>query len=149
MPKLNTKLHREVKAYLDELHAIKAKCAYTWRWVYEDNLYNNDWYYAFEGGILMDTISALRLDDDFAKWIRSMSPKEFEEQFGGKPLNGRGVRSNAVLFSLIEAAKKNRLDPYRYLIWVLTETPKRSRGNVNWAATLLPWCVPESSWPSS
>ena len=36
-----------------------------------------------------------------------------------------GAQSSAVLFSLIETAKENGLDPYRYLVWLLQEAPKR------------------------
>ena len=30
-----------------------------------------------------------------------------------------GTQSSAVIYSLIETAKENKLDPYRYLLWVL------------------------------
>ena len=31
-----------------------------------------------------------------------------------------GPQGSAVIFSMIETAKENRLDPYRYLVWVLS-----------------------------
>ena len=49
-----------------------------------------------------------------------------------------GARSSAVLFSLIETAKENGLDPYRYLVWLLREAPKRFTTDKSWAASLLP-----------
>ncbi len=53
-----------------------------------------------------------------------------------------GARSSAVLFSLIETAKENHLDPYMYLVWVLKEAPKLFNTDKNWAEQLLPQCAP-------
>ena len=88
MPKLNPKLQSEVQAYLDEMHATKAARAYVWRWVHSGHDFlSNSWYYAFEDGILMDIVSALRFDAELTEWVQAMSPEEFEEQFGEKDLN--------------------------------------------------------------
>ena len=53
-----------------------------------------------------------------------------------------GAQSCAVLFSLIETAKENHLDPCRYLTWVLKEAPKRSCSDPDWAQTLTPQNAP-------
>ena len=53
-----------------------------------------------------------------------------------------GARCSAILFSLIETAKENGLDPYRYLTWVLTEAPKRAAAGSVWAAELVPQHAP-------
>ena len=53
-----------------------------------------------------------------------------------------GAQSSSVIFSLIETAKENSLDPYRYLSWVLNEAPKRAPSDPNWATTLLPKYAP-------
>ncbi len=53
-----------------------------------------------------------------------------------------GAKSSAVMFSLIETAKENGLDPYRYLTWLLTEAPKRATADPNWATALLPQNAP-------
>ena len=53
-----------------------------------------------------------------------------------------GARSSAVLFSLIETAKENRLDPYRYLVWLLKESPVRFTTDRAWAESLLPQYAP-------
>ena len=53
-----------------------------------------------------------------------------------------GAKSSAVLYSLIETAKENGLDPYRYLCWVLKNAPILSRDNEDWAKMLLPWAAP-------
>ena len=48
----------------------------------------------------------------------------------------RGAQSSAVLFSLIETAKENGLDPYRYLTWLLNETPRKAAVDPSWATSL-------------
>ena len=53
-----------------------------------------------------------------------------------------GAQSCAVLFSLIETAKENSLDPCRYLTWGLKEAPKRSCSDPDWAQTLIPQNAP-------
>ena len=53
-----------------------------------------------------------------------------------------GAKSTAALFSLIETAKEEGLDPYRYLVWVFREAPKRFCEDRKWAASLLPWYAP-------
>lgn len=53
-----------------------------------------------------------------------------------------GAKSSAVMFSLIETAKKNGLDPYRYLTWVLNEAPRCAKHDPGWAASLIPQAAP-------
>ncbi|GHU83652.1 transposase [Clostridia bacterium] len=48
----------------------------------------------------------------------------------------RGASASAVLFSLIESAKENGIDPYAYLSRVFRDAP-----NGNFAGSLLPWAV--------
>lgn len=55
-----------------------------------------------------------------------------------------GARSSAIIFSLIETAKENGLDPYRYLTFVLTEAPRASKHDSDWAAKLTPEHAPKS-----
>ena len=43
---------------------------------------SNPWLYAFDGGILMDLVAALRFDRDLQEWYDSMTPEEREETFG-------------------------------------------------------------------
>lgn len=66
-----------------------------------------------------------------------MSRKNF--LFANTPL---GAKSSAVIFSLIETAKENGLDPYRYLTWVLKEATKTSIHDTNWAEKLIPEYAP-------
>ena len=55
-----------------------------------------------------------------------------------------GAKSSAIIFSLVETAKENGLDPYRYLAWVLRSAPMLSAASSDWAARLLPYNAPES-----
>ena len=49
-----------------------------------------------------------------------------------------GAQASAVTYSLIETAKENGLDPYRYLLWVLQNAPQLSETDEAWAEKLLP-----------
>ena len=54
----------------------------------------------------------------------------------------RGAQASAVIFSLIETAKENGLDPYRYLMWVLEQAPRLSTEREGWAQLLMPANAP-------
>ena len=54
-----------------------------------------------------------------------------------------GAQSSAVIYSLIETAKENHLDPYRYLLWVLKNAPTLSQTDEAWAEKLLPARAPQ------
>lgn len=55
-----------------------------------------------------------------------------------------GAQSSAVIYSLIETAKENGLDPYRYLVWVLQSAPSRCQEEEHWAETFLPADAPQA-----
>ena len=54
-----------------------------------------------------------------------------------------GAKSSAIIFSLIETAKENGLDPYRYLRFVLREAPVLRSNEPDWEQKLLPQNAPE------
>ena len=54
-----------------------------------------------------------------------------------------GAKSSAVYFSLIETAKENGLDPYRYLTWVLKTAPTINMDDDDQLANLLPLNAPD------
>ena len=54
-----------------------------------------------------------------------------------------GAQSSSVIYSLIETAKENGLDPYRYLLWVLRCASALSQTDEAWAAQLLPEYAPQ------
>ena len=51
-----------------------------------------------------------------------------------------------MIYSLIETAKENGLDPYRYLLWVLQNVPQLSETDEAWAEKLLPANAPEECY---
>lgn len=52
----------------------------------------------------------------------------------------RGAKASAIMFSLIETAKDNGLDPFKYLAYVLKNAPNWDiRNNYNMVEFLLPW----------
>lgn len=53
-----------------------------------------------------------------------------------------GAHASANLYSLIETARANGIEPYRYLVWLFARLPHAARAN-HYAA-LLPWNVPTS-----
>ena len=57
-----------------------------------------------------------------------------------------GAQASSVIYSLIETAKENGLDPYRYLLWVLQNAPQLSETNKAWAESLLPANAPEECY---
>ncbi|MGN8890392.1 IS66 family transposase [Dysosmobacter sp. HCP28S3_G4] len=54
-----------------------------------------------------------------------------------------GAQASSVIYSLIETAKENGLDPYRYLLWVLRNAPALSQTDVAWAGQLTPASAPD------
>ena len=54
-----------------------------------------------------------------------------------------GVQAGAVIYSLIETAKENGLDPYRYLLWVLRNASETDEA---WSEKLLPADTPEECY---
>ena len=50
---------------------------------------------------------------------------------------------------MIETAKENGLDPFRYLVWVLQTAPGMSKDTPDWAAKLMPENVPDVCFAGS
>mgnify|MGYP000274984641 FL=1 len=57
-----------------------------------------------------------------------------------------GAQASAVIYSLIETAKENGLDPYRYLLWLLQNAPQLSETDEAWAEKLLPARAPKECY---
>ena len=53
-----------------------------------------------------------------------------------------GARGSAVIFSIIQTALENGLDPYRYLTWVMHTAPGLDLTNDEAVSKLLPWNAP-------
>ncbi|NLB56551.1 MAG: IS66 family transposase, partial [Lentisphaerae bacterium] len=61
----------------------------------------------------------------------------------------RGARASAVMFSLIETAKENGLDPYKYLVYIFEKAPNSDiRNNIETLQGLMPWIVPDYIRPA-
>lgn len=54
-----------------------------------------------------------------------------------------GTQSNTVIYSLIETAKENDLDPYRYLVWLLHNVHDLRRKDEARAESFLPVNAPQ------
>ena len=54
----------------------------------------------------------------------------------------KGAEASAIIYSLIETAKENGLDPYRYLTWLMHEAPKLDMGAHDQVAMLMPVNAP-------
>ena len=54
-----------------------------------------------------------------------------------------GAQASSVIYSLIETAKENHLDPYRYLLWILRNAPALSQTDAAWAEQLTPASAPD------
>ena len=54
----------------------------------------------------------------------------------------KGAEASAVTYSLIEAAKDNGLDPYRYLTWLMHEASMLDMSMDDQAARLIPINAP-------
>lgn len=54
-----------------------------------------------------------------------------------------GARASSVIYSLIETAKENGLEPYRYLLWILRNAPALCQTDVAWAQQLTPANAPD------
>ena len=54
-----------------------------------------------------------------------------------------GAQGSAIIFSLIETAKESGLDPYRYLVHIMTNAPMLEDKGKEWAEKLLPEYAPD------
>lgn len=55
-----------------------------------------------------------------------------------------GAQGSAVIYSIIETAKENGLDPFRYLTYILSTAPALALSDPDWAETLTPEFAPAS-----
>jgi len=57
----------------------------------------------------------------------------------------RGAKASAIMFSLIETAKENGLNPFKYLTYIFTHAPQMDiRNDIDALQLLLPAFVPKS-----
>ena len=92
---------------------------------------------------LLNYLKDGRLEIDNNRAERSIKPFVIGRKnflFANTP---RGAQSSAVIYSLIETAKENRLDPYRYLVYVLKTAKDLDQTKEDWVDTLLPENAPK------
>lgn len=53
-----------------------------------------------------------------------------------------GAQGSATIYSIVETAKENGLDPFRYLTYIFSKAPELSRATLNWAEQFVPEAVP-------
>ena len=51
----------------------------------------------------------------------------------------KGATGSAIMFSLIQTAIENGLDPYKYLTWLLRKAKDADLTDLNTVKKLLPW----------
>ena len=72
---------------------------------------------------------------------RSMKPFVIDRKnflFANTP---KGATDSAIMFSLIQTAIENRLDPYKYLTWLMKQAKDADLTNEQTIQALLPWNV--------
>ena len=85
-----------------------------------------------------------RLEIDNNRAERSIKPFVIDRKNFLFANTARGAQGSAVIFSIIETAKENKLDPYRYLVYVLKQAKElHSSNETNWVERLLPENAPD------
>lgn len=82
----------------------------------------------------------LELSNNWAE--RSIKPFVMDRKnflFANTP---KGATGSAVMFSLIQMAIENGLDPYRYLTWMMKTAKDADLSQEDTIQTLLPWNAP-------
>ena len=91
---------------------------------------NNEWEYL--ANYVAD--GSIEIDNNFAeRAIRPFAIGRRNWMFADTPA---GAHASAKLYSIIESAKANGLDPYEYLKFLLTELPKSANSTVD---RFMPW----------
>ena len=85
-----------------------------------------------------------RLEIDNNRAERSIKPFVIDRKNFLFANTARGAQGSAVIFSIVETAKENKLDPYRYLVYVLKQAKElHSSNETNWVERLLPENAPD------
>lgn len=79
----------------------------------------------------------------FSGWLHTDGYQGYHKLFANTP---GGAQASSVIYSLIETAKENGLDPYRYLLWLLQNAPGLSETDEAWAEKLLPANAPKECY---
>lgn len=58
----------------------------------------------------------------------------------------RGAKASAIVYSIIETAKANQLNPYMYLVYLLSKLPGLKELTKEFLTPYLPWCPELPPW---
>ena len=92
---------------------------------------------------LLNYLNDGRLELSNNRAERSMKPFVIDRKnflFANTP---SGAKSSAVIFSLIQTARENGLDPCRYLTWLLSSAANMDLTQPDAVQSLLPWNAPD------
>ena len=95
-----------------------------------------------QGPYLTNYLKDGRLEISNNRAARSIKPFVIDRKnflFANTP---KGATGRAVIFSLIQTAIENGLDPYKYLTWLLKTASKADLKDSQVVQSLLPWNVP-------
>lgn len=58
-----------------------------------------------------------------------------------------GAHATALMYSIVETCLANKVDPYKYFVWVMRRFPHaKTAADMR---SLLPWCMPADSEPTA
>ena len=80
-----------------------------------------------------------RLDIDNNRAERSIKPFVIGRKNWMFSNTAKGARSSAIIYSIVEAAKENGLNPFKYLSHLFEELPNIDTTDKEQLAELLPW----------
>ncbi len=92
---------------------------------------------------LTNYLKAGRLEISNNRAERSIKPFVLDRKnflFANTP---KGATGSAIMFSLIQTAIENNLDPYRYLTWLMKTAKDADLAQENVIQTLLTWNAPK------
>lgn len=93
---------------------------------------------------LMNYLKDGRLEIDNNRAERSIKPFVIDRKNFLFANTARGAQGSAIIFSIIETAKENKLDPYRYLVYVLKQAQElHTSTETNWVEQLLSENAPD------
>lgn len=91
--------------------------------------------------VLLD--ARLELTNNLAE--RSIKPFVIDRKNFLFAVSPKGAQGSAIMFSIVETAKENKLNPYNYLCYIFRTAPKLDQTKPDWIKPLLPenapdWC---------
>ena len=91
---------------------------------------------------LLNYLNDGRLELSNNRAERSMKPFVIDRKNFLFANTSSGAKGSAVIFSLIQTAIENGLDPYRYLTWLLSSAAEMEMAQPDVVQALLPWNAP-------